>query len=93
MAAEAGSMSNAKLLLLDDEELMETTDNQGRTPLHIACMKGYRNMVSFLLESGANPTVKMEGGLNCLELAVKSKQEDIVEELLLSDDWKDVSSV
>lgn len=91
MAAEAGSISNAKLLILDEEELMEAKDNKGRTPLHIACMKGYRNMVSFLLESGANPLVKMEGGLNCLELAVKNKQENVVEELLLSDEWKHVS--
>lgn len=92
VAAEAGSISNAKLLVLDDEELMEAEDKQGRTPLHVACIKGYRNIVSILLENGANPLVKMEGGLNCLEVAAENKQDDVVEELLLSDYWKDVSN-
>ena len=91
MAAEAGSLSNVKHLLLDDEDLMRATDNKGRTALHIACVCGYRNIVSFLLESGYNPMAKMEGGLNCLEAAVESKQENVVQELLLSDHWKTVS--
>ena len=91
MAADAGSLSNVKLLVLDEEDLLRAEDNQGRTALHIACMNGCRNIVSFLLENGADPLVRMEGGLNCLEVAVMNKQDDAVEELLLSDYWKNVS--
>ena len=92
-AAEAGSISNVKLLVFDDEDLMKAEDNEGRTALHIACIQGYRNIVSFLLKHGADPLVKMQGGLNCLEVAVQSKQDDVVEELLLSDHWKNVSAL
>ena len=92
MAAEAGSISNVKLLVFDDVDLMKTEDNEGKTALHIACIQGYRNIVSFLLKQGADPLVKMQSGLNCLEVAVLNKQDDVVEELLLSDNWKNVSA-
>ena len=92
MAAEAGSISNVKLLVFDHEDLMRAEDNEGRTALHIACTQGYRNIVSFLLTNGADPLVKMQGGMNCLEVAVQNKQDDVVEELLLSDHWKNVST-
>ncbi|CAB4009212.1 transient receptor potential cation channel subfamily A member 1-like [Paramuricea clavata] len=90
MAADAGSLSNVKLLFHEDEDLLRAEDNQGRTALHIACMNGCRNIVSFLLKNGADPLVRMEGGLNCLEVAVMNKQDDVVKELLLSDHWKDL---
>jgi hypothetical protein len=93
MAADAGSLSNVKLLFHEDEDLLRAEDHQGRTALHIACMNGCRNIVSFLLENGADPLVRMEGGLNCLEVAVMNKQDDVVKELLLSDHWKDVSGM
>ena len=93
VAAEAGSLSNVKLLVLDDEDLMRAEDNEGRTALHIACTRGYQNIVSFLLTNGADPLVKTQGGLNCLEAAVQNKQDEIVEELLLSDHWKNVSTL
>jgi hypothetical protein len=93
MAADAGSLSNVKLLFHEDEDLLRAKDHQGRTALHIACMNGCRNIVSFLLENGADPLVRMEGGLNCLEVAVMNKQDDVVKELLLSDHWKDVSGI
>ena len=93
MAAEAGSISNVKLLVFDDEDLMKAEDNEGRTALHIACIQGHRNIVSFLLKRGADPLVKMQGGLNCLEVAVQNKQDEVVEELLLSDHWKNVSAL
>ena len=92
MAAEAGSISNVKLLVLDDEDLMRVEDSKGRTALYIACTQGYRNIVSFLLTNGADPLVKVQGGMNCLEVAVENKQDEIVEELLLSDHWKNVST-
>lgn len=82
-----------KLLVLDDEDLIRSKDNQGRTALHVACINDHRNVVSFLLEAGADPLVKMEGLRNCLEVAVIYRKVDIVKELLLSDHWKDVSSV
>ena len=92
MAAEAGSISNVKLLVFVDEDLMRAEDGKGRTALHIACTQGYRNIVSFLLTNGADPLVKMQGGMNCLEVAVKNNQDVVVEELLLSDHWKNVST-
>ena len=93
IAAEAGSISNVKLLVSDERDLLKAEDNQGRTPLHVACAYGYRNIVSFLLESGADPLARMESGRNCMEVAVFHKQDEVVKEMLLSDLWKDVSYV
>lgn len=91
-AAYAGSISNVELLSFDEVTLLLATDVEERTPLHVACAKGFRNIVSFLLEHGADPLVRTTGGESCLEIAVIHKQEHIVNELLLSADWKNVSS-
>ncbi|XP_028406994.1 transient receptor potential cation channel subfamily A member 1-like isoform X2 [Dendronephthya gigantea] len=89
-AAAAGSIANVKLLVLDEEDLSRSEDNLGRSALHIACMKGNRNIVAFLLENGADPLVKEKDGLNCLELAVANKQDGVVKELLLSNYWREL---
>ena len=91
IAAEASSISNVELLISYARDLWKAEDNQGRTPLHIACEKGCRNIVSLLLRNGANPRAKMEGGQNCMEVAVFRKHEEVVKEMLLSKHWRDVS--
>ncbi|XP_046854437.1 transient receptor potential cation channel subfamily A member 1-like isoform X2 [Xenia sp. Carnegie-2017] len=89
-AAYAGSISNVKLLSFDEVTLLLATDSGERTPLHVACAKGFRSIVSFLLENGADPLLRTTGGESCLEIAVIHKQEHIVNELLLSADWKNL---
>ncbi|XP_046854435.1 transient receptor potential cation channel subfamily A member 1-like isoform X2 [Xenia sp. Carnegie-2017] len=87
-AAEAGSLSNVMLLSRDEQTMLRARDVEGRTPLHIACAKGFRNIVSFLLENGADPLVKTNDHENCLEVAVNENKKNIVKELLLSSYWK-----
>ena len=91
-AAQAGSISNVELLAVDEVTLLHATDMEERTPLHVACAKGFRNIVSFLLENGADPQARSTGGKNCLEVAIIHKQDYVVNELLMSTYWKDVSN-
>ncbi|XP_046854432.1 transient receptor potential cation channel subfamily A member 1-like isoform X2 [Xenia sp. Carnegie-2017] len=89
-AAQAGSISNVDLLVVDEVTLLHATDMEERTPLHVACAKGFRNIVSFLLENGADPQARSTDGKNCLEVAIIHKQEYVVNELLMSTYWKDL---
>ena len=92
-ATQAGSISNVKRLIHDEITLISATDAEGRTPLHIACAKGFRKIVSFLIKNDADPLMRKNGGENCLDIAVFHQQDQIVEELLLSPYWKDVRNV
>ncbi|XP_046854440.1 transient receptor potential cation channel subfamily A member 1-like isoform X2 [Xenia sp. Carnegie-2017] len=87
-AAQAGSISNVELLAVDEVTLLHATDMEERTPLHVACAKGFQNIVSFLLENGADQQARSTGGKNCLEVAIIHKQEYVVNELLMSIYWK-----
>lgn len=92
-AVEAESLPNVTLLALDEVTMLSARDVEGRTPLHIACGKGFRDILLFLLEIGADPQEKTKVGENCLEVAINNDQSDIVKELLLSKNWKAVSNI
>ena len=48
----------------------DSTNNRGETPLHIAVKKQFANIVSFLIEKGANPNKINFYHQNCLHLAM-----------------------
>lgn len=91
VAAEVGSISNVKLLVLDDAELVKQVNKSDQTALHVACKNGYKDIVSLLLKSGANPLAREKNGCTALECAIEHKQHGVVKELLQSDSWKTVS--
>ncbi|XP_071197181.1 unconventional myosin-XVI-like isoform X2 [Salvelinus alpinus] len=57
-------------------------NNDGVTLLHIACASGYREVVSVLLEDGADPQPSDNGYWTPLHLAAKYGQTSIVSQLL-----------
>ncbi|XP_055727691.1 unconventional myosin-XVI isoform X1 [Salvelinus fontinalis] len=57
-------------------------NNDGVTLLHIACASGYREVVSVLLEDGADPQPSDDGYWTPLHLAAKYGQTSIVSQLL-----------
>jgi cytohesin len=53
-------------------------DNMGRTPLHLASCKGYRNFVRLLLEMGANPTVRDNKGNSPLDVVATDELKTVI---------------
>jgi len=63
--------------------LLKTADKTGREPLHIAAYKSSEDMVSFLIEQGADATNSDTGGNTAAKLATRSgrrKSKEILED-------------
>ncbi|PCH33866.1 ankyrin [Wolfiporia cocos MD-104 SS10] len=54
------------------------TDENGYTPLHLACDRGHTKVVELLLSRGADPSIKDPDGLTALELAEISGHDTIM---------------
>lgn len=67
----------------DDEKLIMEGLDSSRTPLHVACLLGYKEIVSYLISVGkANPNYLGENGFNALHFSVVGKQPEITQYLL-----------
>jgi len=53
-AVYAGDLNKVKALLEVDPNLLESKDNDGSTPLHIACLKNQVAITNLLIDKGAN---------------------------------------
>ena len=73
-----------KLLLDRGSKVNGTADNDGNTPLHVACLHGCsRQCVEELIAHGANTTCKNKYGQTPLDMA-KEKREKFIIELLMN---------
>lgn len=83
-AASDGNVEKVSELLKNDPSLLESRDEIGMTPLLVAARDGKVNVVTFLIEKGADikATTKM-GNYDALSLAAKNGQKDVV--LILPD--------
>jgi len=61
---------------------VNTVDNSNQTPLHLACTRGFSDVVSFLIEKGAYIHAKDNFGSTPLHLAADYGHHDIVQSLL-----------
>lgn len=59
-AAEEGKLDVIKELLVDDPNLIHTTDQDGYTPLHRACYGNFVDVVDYLIKCGANISAKTQ---------------------------------
>ncbi len=54
----------------------------GRTPMHMAALKGYSDIIGLLIEHGAKVQVKDEAGMTPVEYAAKYRNKKVVERLI-----------
>ncbi|CAG9861802.1 unnamed protein product [Phyllotreta striolata] len=70
-------------VLQQEEMSVNLVDQNGYTPLHIATLHGYKEIVTLLLEKGANINLSISDNIETpLSLAIKKGYEDIVKLLL-----------
>ncbi|MBS3764144.1 MAG: ankyrin repeat domain-containing protein [Planctomycetes bacterium] len=71
-------------LLLAGGARIDAKDNDGRTPLHLAALKGHENVVAVLLENGAKSNAKGDDGHTAFDLARKGKHAAVLKALKFS---------
>ena len=79
VAAERGHIAAARLLIETYPYMLSAEDDRRNTPLHIAANAGYAEMVTFLIDSGANPALKNKENRTPLYLAQKQSHPDVIE--------------
>lgn len=80
-AASEDNISAVEGLIRNGSDV-NTTDSDGRTPLHFAASRGHLDMVSLLLQSGADATVACDAGDTPLHDAATQSGADIAQVLL-----------
>lgn len=82
-AARAGDLARLKALVAANPGLVSERDARGRSPLHLASVGGHRDVIEFLVGSGANLDAADELGLTPLHLAAAEGKADAVDLLLM----------
>ena len=84
-AAKKGDIEKARMLLSQDETLIDARDKDGSTALHCATWKGLQSMVEFLLSQGADVNARNQNdhwGTTALHAAAHANQPAIAELLI-----------
>lgn len=82
VAARSGNLEKVKSILASDGNLVHSKDTKGNTPLHSAISKGRLNIVTFLLDQGANLEAKNKNGLTPLFQALDLSRNRIAKRLI-----------
>jgi ankyrin repeat protein len=81
-AADSGDLRSVLLLQTSGAD-NDHTDNEGFTPLHVATQKGHADVITALLEAGANPAcTATKDGITPLFIAASNGHTDAIKKLL-----------
>ena len=61
---------------------MDARDKQLKTPLHLACLKGYSFIVKILIDNGGDPFERDIQGRTCMHFAVTCASENAAPEIM-----------
>ena len=81
-AAENGDLQKVKTLLKYSPELVSNRDKEGCTSLHLATIRGHKNIVEFLLARKADVNARDNLGQMPLHFAAATGRKDVAELLL-----------
>ena len=81
-AAEQGNLEEVMRLIEEDPEIVDDIDHHHQTALHCASDRGHVEVVSYLLDQGANTDRKAYDGDTALLYACRSGHVEVVELLL-----------
>jgi ankyrin repeat protein len=76
-AIAAGDLNKVRTLLEDDPPLLELKDNEGNTPLHLACGAFQVAIANFLIDKGAAANTRNNYGLTPLHRAIGGRGQDV----------------
>ncbi|KAL4229513.1 hypothetical protein ACF0H5_012553 [Mactra antiquata] len=94
------AMSNQTEVILTFHETISinTQNNKGNTPLHIACFRGYSETINVLIKCKAKADVKNEKGEGALHVAAYSKHitpnavKELVEYTIKTHSWESLNA-
>jgi len=86
-AAEEGDINKVELILQENPTLLNSKDESGAMPLHVAAAKGHRNVAELFIAKGAKINAKDHEGQTPLHHAALNNHMDIAE-LLISENAK-----
>lgn len=71
-AARRNDLNEITRLLASDQGLVNAADYDGRTPLHVAAAEGRSEVIDFLLQKGADASLKDRFGCTALHDATRN---------------------
>lgn len=77
-AAKSGDMETAERFLTRRGDLVNCTNDDRETPLHMAVQNGHYKMVQVLLAHGANPNAIDRQGVTPIQIAEQQGKNDLV---------------
>ena len=81
-ASEHGNIDVVRNLIKHISGMLNLQDDKGRTSLMLACQNGHTELVSFLLDSGADMRIQNNHGLSAVDIALNSDNTDIRQEFI-----------
>jgi ankyrin repeat protein len=84
-SAKTGNIARLRELLANDSSLLDARDKDGSTPLHCAVWKGHEDVVTFLVQAGADVNAHNENdhwGTTPLHAAAHANQSAIAQLLI-----------
>jgi len=83
-AALEGDLSGLQTIIQADSSLVNYQDDQGMTPLHFAADRGHAHVVQWLVEHGADRSIKDVDDMTAYDVAELSGRDELLDMLRIA---------